>query len=87
MLAMALEVVATPIVRVARRIDADMGDAELRPDPAIIVVAWPDLGPDMHDRIVPAQLARRQGKAPRCWALHPLRRWSNPGNDGRLSLQ
>ena len=48
MLAMALDIVAAPIVRVARRIDADMGDAELRPDPIIVVVARRDLGPDMH---------------------------------------
>jgi hypothetical protein len=50
MLAMAIEVVEAPMMRVAGRVDADMGDAELRPHPIVGIVARPDLGPDMHDR-------------------------------------
>src|SRR6266404_6296320 len=36
------------MVRVAGRIDADMPHAELGPDLVIGVVAWPDLGADIH---------------------------------------
>ena len=47
-LALAVQIVEAPVVRIARRIDADMGDAELRPDAIVAVVARPDLGSEIH---------------------------------------
>jgi hypothetical protein len=53
------------MVRIARRVDADMFDAELGPDPVIAIVARPDLGPDIHDRSsLPGEGA--------CYTLRPL---------------
>ncbi len=37
-------------MRIARRVDADMGDAELRPDAVIGIVPRLDLRADIHDR-------------------------------------
>ena len=48
MLALALQIIQTPVMRIAWRIDADMRDAELRPDPIVAVVTRPDLCPDIY---------------------------------------
>ncbi len=54
MLAMTVQVVQAPVVRIARRVDADMPDAELGPDTVIAVVAWPDLRANVHRFNIPS---------------------------------
>jgi hypothetical protein len=49
-IAVAAQVVEAPVMRIARRVDADMGDAELGPDPVVAVVARLELRSDMHQR-------------------------------------
>jgi hypothetical protein len=48
-LLLAAQIVEAPIMRIARRVDTDMPDSELRPDPVIAIVPWPDLCADIHD--------------------------------------
>jgi hypothetical protein len=45
------QLIQAPVMRIARRIDADMGDAKLRPHAVILVVARPDLRADIHPRL------------------------------------
>jgi hypothetical protein len=42
------EVVGAPAVRIARRIGADMGDAQLRHHPVVVVVPRGDLDAEKH---------------------------------------
>ena len=62
MLAVALQIVEAPVVRVAGRVDADMGDAELGPDPIVGIVPRPDLRSHIHDSFL--RLWRSHGYTP-----------------------